>query len=117
MLKMKKSYNKARKGNSDVNESGFSANEVLRQLGGNKFVAMTGANNFMKDDKNRSLIFKVPNAGKGIKWVEIRLTQMDTYDMRFLKRDKQTVVKEYKGVYADQLQSLFTEQTGLDTHL
>jgi hypothetical protein len=31
--------------------------------------------------------------------------------------DKLTEIQEFNGVYADQLQELFTVTTGLDTHL
>ena len=33
--------------------------EVINQLGGNKFIAMTGAKNFVNDSANKTLIFKL----------------------------------------------------------
>ena len=104
--------------------SDFSAKELLNQLGGNKFVVMTGAKNFLKDE--RSLSFRIPKALQGINYVKISLNSMDTYDMEFGRiRNKahSVVYYDYKvmavvnDVYADQLQEIFTEHTGLATHL
>ena len=92
----------------------FSAQETLRKIGGNRFIAMTGANNFVK---GRNYIqFKVPKAKNKIKYVKITLNPMDTYDIEFQTRTGK-LVKRVDGVYDDQLQDIFTENTGLDTHL
>lgn len=90
------------------------ANETLRQLGGRRFIAMTGANGFVKGKDNIS--FKVPKAMNGIKYVRISLNGMDTYDVEFLSRSLK-LVKRVDGVYNDQLQDVFTENTGLYTRL
>ena len=92
----------------------FSAEEVIRQLGGNKFRVMTGARNFVKG-KNY-IRFKVPNAKKGIKYIKITLNEMDTYNVTFQSRSGK-VIKEINDVYNDQLQNVFTSETGLNTHL
>jgi len=96
---------------------------ILQQLGGNKFIAMTGAKNLVSD--GQSLNFKLPNnfAKKGINFVKITLMPTDTYKMVFSKITWKGYVptvkpiQEYTDVYNDQLQTLFTEATGLDTHL
>lgn len=90
------------------------ANTILAQLGGNKFLAMTGAKHLLggKD----SLSFQLPGAANGIKFVSIYLTPADTYNMHFHNL-KGVVVKTHSDVYWDQLQELFTAQTGLYTHL
>jgi len=96
---------------------------ILQQLGGNKFNAMTGAKNHVAD--GNALQFKLPSnfAKDGINFVKIRLMPDDTYKMEFSKFSKKKyvwvtwVIKEYTDVYNDQLQALFTEATGLDTHL
>jgi len=102
------------------------ADIILRQLGGNKFKAMTGAKNFTAG-KN-SLNFKLPanSTKKRINYVTIKLNGSDTYDMYFKKipsmkafsdgAEIKTII-EYKDVYFDQLQKLFTEATGLLTRL
>jgi len=44
---------------------------------------------------------------------------MDTYDVSFVRVHGTTIkeVSSVKGVYNDQLQDIFREHTGLDTHL
>lgn len=93
------------------------AKTILQQLGGNKFLAMTGAKNLVYD--NMSLRFSVPNAKNKINLVEIKLMPDDTYTMKFNRFYKlqitEIAVKE--RVMANELQSTFTAETGLDTHL
>ena len=97
----------------------FNAGEVLRQLGGNKFIAMTGAKNFVKDDINQMISFKIMRNAKGVSHVRITLNAMDTYDMEFLsiRAGKIKVKSKFDGAYNDMLQSVFTEHTGLYTYL
>jgi len=49
----------------------------------------------------------------------VTLTSLDLYDVKFVSCRNYSIntVKEYTGVYADMLQSIFTDVTGLDTHL
>jgi len=91
------------------------ARTILEQLGGGRFVAMTGARAFVSTGKG--LRFRLPCRKANV--VEITLTPSDEYDMRFwlLRGDKVKEVKRFEGVYFDQLQDLFTEATGLYTHL
>jgi hypothetical protein len=51
--------------------------------------------------------------------LRITLNSMDTYDLEFGKIFKHSfqIVKVVNGVYNDQLQEIFTETTGLNTHL
>jgi len=97
----------------------FDAGVVLQQLGGNRFIAMTGAKNFQKDDKKQLLRFNIGRNAKHINWVEIRLNSMDTYDIEFLDVSikKRKVVDKVDGIYNDQLQDVFTAHTGMYTHL
>ena len=91
--------------------------EILRQLGGNKFIAMTGAKNFIAGDG--ILAFRIPKAMNGINAVRITLNSLDLYDMKFFRiyGFDMKQVAEVNGVYNDQLQSIFTAKTGLYTHL
>jgi len=100
-------------------ESSFSAKTVLEQLGGNRFIAMTGANTFMKDDNNYEMSFRIPRAKDGINFVKIRLNGKDLYDMEFgmIRGFKYFPKKTVNDVYNDQLQDMFTENTGLYTSL
>jgi hypothetical protein len=100
------------------------ANEILRQLGGNRFRAMTGARNFIADKEGRgALFFQIPRAKNGVNRVRVVLTPADEYDVTFtsvLKRKHNyttNVVEAIQGIYADQLQEVFTRVTGLDTKL
>ena len=99
--------------------SSFSAETILRQLGGRRFIAMTGSKDFVTDNKKRRLMFKIGRNSKNINFVEIKLNVMDTYDMNFykLRMGKLTLKSKSNGVYNDQLQSVFTKHTGLYTRL
>lgn len=100
------------------------ANEILRQLGGNRFRAMTGAKNFLGDAN--SLAFSIPRVkspkGGYVNKIKIFLTSDDTYrlqvfDINVRKQASWAPYATYSDVYAEDLQTLFTEITGLDTHL
>jgi hypothetical protein len=92
------------------------AQTILAQLGGNRFAAMTGAKNFLRLDSG--LQFDIPRAN-GIRKVRVELNGNDLYDVTFYKVLGVNVspVAELQDLYADQLQSNFTEQTGLYTRL
>tara|TARA_R110001592_G_scaffold47952_5_gene151533 strand:- start:5591 stop:5938 length:348 start_codon:yes stop_codon:yes gene_type:complete len=103
------------------------ANAINGQLGGGRFKLMTGAKDFigLSPDEERcasgGLMFRLPRglAKNGINKVRIYLTHSDTYLVEALKIRKWEfdVVASVDGVYADHLCSVFTEMTGLDTHL
>ena len=101
-----------------IKESGRNiAKSILQQLGGNKFIAMTGAKNL--GFTNNGLQMKIGRNSKGITHVIISLKSTDTYDVEFIKMRgvNRKVVKKLKGVYADQLGKIFTKFTGLRTRL
>ena len=105
------------------------ATTIINQLGGNKFLAMTGSKNILalENGVRIDLVKNMSGANK----LEITLDGLDLYNIRFYKYtpgrlnkktfsytdDKLTEIQEYNGAYADQLQELFTVTTGLDTHL
>jgi hypothetical protein len=95
------------------------AKEILSQLGGNRFVAMTGAKNF--GDTGNGLAFQIPAklTKNRINAVKIELDPSDTYVVKFLKisASKLTVVSHHTMIYCDQLEDLFERETGLYTHL
>lgn len=99
------------------NQSMKIAKEILNQLGGGRFIAMTGAKHLGAD--TNGLVFQFMANTSGFNRCRITLNAMDTYDVQFFKIRKYTVVngKEYSGVYCDQLQSIFTSFTGLHTRL
>lgn len=104
---------------------------ILRQLGGNRFLTMTGCKNLMFSSVSESnpvfyLSMKIgSNAGK-VNYLKVFYNEWpDDYAMEFCKyvvssktgAVKITNVKRYDGLYFDQLQSVFTEATGLYTSL
>ena len=100
------------------------ANTIIQQLGGNRFRAMTGAKNFMALESG--LAFGIPGQGfakHGINKLHFILDASDTYTVRAfrIRRSKGVptvkTVDEQTGVYNDMLPAVFTEMTGLETHL
>ena len=61
------------------------AKEILNQLGGNKFIAMTGARNLGATEN--SLCFKLPRgfAKDSINLVKVELDLTDTYTVHFFQ--------------------------------
>lgn len=93
------------------------ANTILAQLGGNRFIAMTGARNLSA--VANGLYFSVGRNSKGVNYCRINLTPADLYNVEygFIRGGSTTVKGSSEGLYADQLQDDFTRATGLDTHL
>lgn len=89
------------------------ANTILSQLGGNQFIAMTGAKQFLSLESG--LQFGVGRGAKsGINKVRVILNACDLYDVEFWKCGKFDFkcVKSLEGVYAEDLRRIFTENTG-----
>ena len=59
------------------------ADIILEQLGGNKFLVMTGAKNLIADGD--TLRMSLPKNMSGANKLEITLDATDTYTMRFYK--------------------------------
>ena len=114
-----KKIKKIRKKKKDVNEARLDPKQLLQQLGGNKFIAMTGAKNLTVDRAKNTLHMKIGRNSKGVSHLRIKLTGADLYDMEFLQvRAGNVKVKaKEKGVYNDQLQKMFTKHTGMYTSL
>jgi hypothetical protein len=95
------------------------ANTILSQLGGQRFIAMTGAKFLLAHES--ALSFHLPSnfATNGINRVRIDLTAADLYDMTFIRARGLKVFYETKieGLHCDQLRSIFTEATGLEVSL
>lgn len=96
---------------------------IIEQLGGRRFQVMTGAE-FRYDQD--CVIVKLPRkAAKGIGSMRIMLAADDTYTMTFFAQRGSFAagtfrieqVSEFEGVYCDQLQTIFTDETGLYTSL
>ncbi len=95
------------------------AHTILQQLGGRRFIAMTGAKNFTSSEVG--LNFKIPSgtAHCNINLVSIVLKPNDTYTVTFMKTRglDVAVVQEHDMVHCDQLEGLFVRTTGLLTRM
>lgn len=97
------------------------AKTILGQLGGSRFVVMTGSRNFV-GGKNY-LQFRIGKNKTSCNTVTITLNSLDLYDVRFSRTAKSRghlsnkTQKEYENIYAECLPSVFTEYTGLYTFL
>jgi hypothetical protein len=94
------------------------AKTILSQLGGNRFIAMTGAKRFEYDSKGSvvTLQFKIGRNAKQVNIVRINYIKgKDLYEMNFYKGAK--LLKKVSNVYADQLRKIFTKHTGMYTSL
>ena len=89
---------------------------ILQQLGGNMFIAMTGAT-VMRDGDNK-LIAKIKGSKK-YNHVEISHNSLDLYDIRFVKIGGQKTMyaikkdETFNNVYAVDMIKLIESETGL----
>ncbi len=99
------------------------ANEILSQLGGRKFLAMTGSKNVFSTDNGMTLSMHLTRNAAKAKYLQITLNDSDTYTMTFSKevgkkyQEEIVEVAKFEGVYCDMLQGIFTKVTGLYTSL
>lgn len=105
------------------------AGGILTQLGGKKFLLMTGCKDLLGDEK--SLRMRLAKNKSRANYLEITLGGDDLYTMRFfyyrearykvlpeLKKVQEIPeVKRVEGVYCDMLCPIFTEVTGLETRM
>ena len=100
-------------------------NEMLRQLGGRRFMMMVGAKQPIWNGDKNELGMKIGRNAIGANYFTIRLNPKDLYDLRFESRrmNRKTyemsvkVKAEHNDVYADQLQEIFENTTGLYTRM
>lgn len=96
---------------------------ILQQIGGNRFVVMTGSKRFLNTGNGlrMSLVRNKTQANR----LEITLDKRtDTYIMRFYRQIttknfemKTTEIANYDGIYCDMLEEMFTSVTGLYTRI
>lgn len=94
------------------------ADTILKQLGGGRFIAMTGAKNLAFMSNPPGLHMSIGRGAKdGIKYLRVNYDRgSDTYTMIFANKSGGTV-KSVSNVYADALRRTFTSTTGFDTSL
>jgi len=94
------------------------ANEIYRQLGGNKFRVMTGAKNMVSLENG--IAMRIGRNKTNANYMEIVLNELDLYDITFAKVTKMGEMKSMKGydnVYNDMLVRIFESHTGMYTSL
>ncbi|RWX52898.1 hypothetical protein [Photobacterium chitinilyticum] len=100
------------------------AKTILTQIGGQRFITMTGARQFIALD-TPGLQFDLPCDSMFVKQkirrVQVRLDPCDTYTVLALTKQKgqldYVVVAQQSGIYCDMLEAIFTDVTGLHTRL
>ena len=105
------------------------ATTILEQLGGRRFMIMTGIKDFFTTNGN-DLCMKLSRNQSKANQLRIEYNYgTDLYTMRFIRytaprlnlktgefvREKITEVRTFEDVYCDQLEELFREVTGLET--
>lgn len=97
------------------------AQTILDQLGGPRFLAMTGAKGLT--GRPDSLTFTIPGnmTRKRANMFRVRLDPSDTYTVELLKYSPKnltlSLLETQSDVYCDELQERFTAMTGLYTRL
>ena len=93
------------------------AHNILAQLGGGRFLAMTGARNLTSRPDGLSM--HLPRTLTKCNAVRITLTAMDDYIVEGLNIRGTTVtpIAYREGVYCDTLRDVFERMTGLKTSL
>lgn len=94
------------------------ANTILQQLGGQRFIAMTGARAFVGGDD--FLSFSLPAKGlDGGNKVRVTLTPMDVYTVEtfYVRGTKFQACSTEEDVYCDTLRAVFERLTGLRSSL
>ena len=94
------------------------ANEIYRQLGGNRFRVMTGAKIMVSTENG--IRMRIGRNKTNANYMEVVLNSMDLYDITFAKvtrMGEMKSVRTYDNVYNDMLVSLFESHTGMYTSL
>lgn len=96
------------------------ARNILAQLGGARFAAMTGATALI--DLGNGLQFRIGRGARDrINSVRVVLTSSDLYSVAFYRIGRRgldvTEVGSADAVFAEDLRSVFTAHTGLDCTL
>lgn len=91
--------------------------EIFRQFGGGRSMMMIGGTP-MSDGNTLHIRFKTRAANKANVF-KITLNSMDTYDLEFgrVHGMKYRVIKEFSGIYNDQLREIFRNETHLALNL
>ena len=94
------------------------ANTILGQLGGHRFVVMTGAKNLVGSENTLSFKFGHNASKSTYLWIRLEVGT-DTYSMTFGRIRKHQWITDYKYtlIYAEDLRRIFEKHTGMATNL
>ena len=94
------------------------AQETIKALGGNKFIAMTGAKNLMALENG--LQFNLPRgASNKANIVQVTINDKDLYCLAFysLRGVNCREIESVNNIFVEDLRTVFTDKTGLLTSL
>ena len=91
------------------------AEQILKQLGGTKFLAMTGATCY---SDNNTLVVKFKGS-KVANIMYVTLNESDLYNVRICKYKDMDIITKYfeTNIYSDYLRPIFESVTKLRTSL
>jgi len=95
------------------------AQTIQSQLGGRRFSVMTGAKNYVGGDNYLSFKVSSRMCRNKATHVKITLDQTDTYTVAFLACRGTSIrqISEHNFIYGEQLQTVFSSETGMATSL
>ena len=103
------------------------ASEILSQLGGHRFMAMTGSKNptVIREGESLGLQLNLGRNATSANRMRIILDANDTYTVSFERHTfsrktleaKNKIITKVSGIYCDMLEALFTETTKLYTRI
>ena len=95
------------------------ASTILQQLGGNRFIAMTGARDFVRGENYLQFKLNGRMTDDGINLVVIRLEANDYYMIQFYRQRgiNLTEIARKDFLSPQMLRDQFVSYTGLDIHL
>jgi hypothetical protein len=89
------------------------AQTIMGQLGGNQFILLTGTKKVFISGNGVGI--HIGQNPKRVTFVRVTLTDDDLYTIESVRvrKGEYTTLQSHAGVYADMLQDLFEEMTGL----
>ena len=92
---------------------------ILRQLGGRRFCAMTGARDFSGDENHLSFHLPSRMTRKRASAMRIVLEPADTYRLETIRivNFEVKTLDVRSGIHVERLHETFTDMTGLETSL
>jgi hypothetical protein len=102
---------------NDAEKNRYIAETIIEQLGGGRFITMTGAKDLTILDRGVQLKIngRHPELGKKVNRVIVKLNFLDLYDVDYLyvREGKVTTIAKAEGIYNDMLMDSFEQNTGL----